>query len=267
MHPGEDVEPIVTRERVFLTDVDAKVLCKDPRVLPLLTWEHFNLTLGPGRFVITRRLFSGHAAMMFVVMDHSDPLPVDGNWNIPGDVEELRALFSGFNEPIRAYLEHVHKVDMWQMAYGKTLDRWHSLSGRVVLIGDAAHAMLPHKGQGLSQGIEDGVALARALRWVPQLGVRGAVEGWEQVRRPRVERIIEATFDNAGSNALEDGPRQEARDRFIRAMTNGAAEKGARWELVEANRDAPFTSKEYRKWEYDYDAQAEVRDYPAKLNL
>jgi 2-polyprenyl-6-methoxyphenol hydroxylase-like FAD-dependent oxidoreductase len=62
--------------------------------------------------------------------------------------------------------------------------------GRMVVIGDAAHAPSPSSGQGASLSIEDGVELARCLRDVPD--PRAALARFEQARRPRVERIVKA---------------------------------------------------------------------------
>jgi 2-polyprenyl-6-methoxyphenol hydroxylase-like FAD-dependent oxidoreductase len=62
--------------------------------------------------------------------------------------------------------------------------------GRLVVIGDAAHAPSPSSGQGASLSIEDAVILAKCLRDLPDH--REALARFEAVRRPRVERIIRA---------------------------------------------------------------------------
>ncbi|WP_432841231.1 FAD-dependent oxidoreductase [Dactylosporangium sp. CA-092794] len=66
-----------------------------------------------------------------------------------------------------------------------TVPTWHR--GRVVLIGDAAHATSPSSGQGASLAIESAVQLARCLR---DLDVPEAFAAYEAMRRARVERII-----------------------------------------------------------------------------
>jgi 2-polyprenyl-6-methoxyphenol hydroxylase-like FAD-dependent oxidoreductase len=63
---------------------------------------------------------------------------------------------------------------------------WHR--GRIIVIGDAAHAPSPTSGQGASVAIEDGVVLAQCLRDEP--GPWAAFDRFEAARRPRVERII-----------------------------------------------------------------------------
>lgn len=66
------------------------------------------------------------------------------------------------------------------------LRAWHS--GRMIVIGDAAHAPSPSSGQGASLSIEDAVLLAKSLRDLPT--PQAAFARFEAARRPRVERII-----------------------------------------------------------------------------
>lgn len=63
---------------------------------------------------------------------------------------------------------------------------WHR--GRMVIIGDAAHAASPSSGQGASMAIEDGVVLARCLRDGPS--IERSLASYESLRRERVERIV-----------------------------------------------------------------------------
>ena len=64
---------------------------------------------------------------------------------------------------------------------------WHS--GRVVLAGDAAHAVAPSSGQGASMAIEDAVVLGRCLAERPD-DLPGALSEYERIRRPRVEKVV-----------------------------------------------------------------------------
>jgi len=68
------------------------------------------------------------------------------------------------------------------------LRRWHT--GRMIVVGDAAHAPSPTSGQGASLSIEDAVLLATSLRAIEP--VSAAFTHFETVRRPRVEKIIKA---------------------------------------------------------------------------
>jgi 2-polyprenyl-6-methoxyphenol hydroxylase-like FAD-dependent oxidoreductase len=72
--------------------------------------------------------------------------------------------------------------------------RWHT--GRMLLIGDAAHAASPATGQGASLAIEDAVVLAKALRDVE--GIGAAFSRYERLRRPRVAHNIETSARLSG---------------------------------------------------------------------
>ncbi|MFF5084883.1 FAD-dependent monooxygenase [Actinoplanes sp. NPDC000266] len=94
------------------------------------------------------------------------------------------------------------------------MPRWHS--GRVVLIGDAAHPMLPFVAQGAGQAIEDAVALAQCLRH-PDAFAR-----FEAARRPRVGKVFAMSRAGLVSYHLPDGPDQRRRDRELAAAPAGA---------------------------------------------
>lgn len=89
--------------------------------------------------------------------------------------------------------------------------RWHR--GRIVLVGDAAHAASPTSGSGASLAMEDAIALAKCLRDEPVIG--SALRTYESVRRPRVEAVVAQGRRNIKGNTA--GPvGRLARDFFIR---------------------------------------------------
>ena len=88
------------------------------------------------------------------------------------------------------------------------LPRWSD--GRLTLLGDAAHPMLPHLGQGVNQAIEDAVALATLLGPVTDpASVPGALARYEKLRRERTARVQlgsrrnGAGYDSSGSQLTD----------------------------------------------------------------
>ena len=73
------------------------------------------------------------------------------------------------------------------------LDRWH-LDGRAVLLGDAAHAMVPFHGQGMNCAFEDCVALANHLD--AQSDLQAAFAAFENERRPNAQAIQAMALEN-----------------------------------------------------------------------
>lgn len=257
----EPTDPITTTERIFLTSVPHSVLSSDPRVQKLIDPYTVQLTLGPGRFVLTAGLTDDRLAATFVLAkyggdDGKPPAEADGTWEQKGDMAELRELFKDFNEPTRAYLEHVESCTSYSTATSRKLKTWQSPSGHTILIGDAAHAIEPYAAQGLSQGIEDAAALARAVTLASDIGT--ALSTFEELRRPRVERITAVADQNGAKafNTLPDGEDQEGRDGAIKMMHNVRAR--INWPRIKPFMAAAPRSPGYEKWEQDLDVVAEV---------
>lgn len=192
--------------------------------------------------------------------DDAKPTEADGSWAQKGDVAELRELFKDFNEPTRAYLEHVDSCTVYPPATGPKLDSWRSDGGLTILIGDAAHAMEPYAAQSLSQGIEDAAALSRAVSLAPD--IETALLTFDELRRPRVNRLIAGADQNGAKvfNTLPDGKDQEGRDGAIKMMHN--VRPRINWPRIKPFMSAAPRSPGYEKWEQDLDVVAEVSSNP-----
>jgi 2-polyprenyl-6-methoxyphenol hydroxylase-like FAD-dependent oxidoreductase len=105
-----------------------------------------------------------------------------------GRKSEIRRRFSGWHEPIAAVVEAADESAILRndVYYLEPLPRWSD--GRVVLIGDAAHATTPGVGQGAAQAIEDAVVLADRLARSDELET--ALAEYEAIRRPRAEAVL-----------------------------------------------------------------------------
>ena len=80
----------------------------------------------------------------------------------------------------------------WPLHTLPHLSRWWSEKGRVVLIGDAAHAMPPTTGQGANQAFEDGYSLAMLLAEKPdKVELLDALKFWQGMRVERIERLLD----------------------------------------------------------------------------
>jgi 2-polyprenyl-6-methoxyphenol hydroxylase-like FAD-dependent oxidoreductase len=105
-----------------------------------------------------------------------------------GRKAEILRRFSGWHEPIAEVAQATDEGVILRndVYYLEPLPRWSA--GRLVLVGDAAHATTPGVGQGAAQAIEDAVVLADQLAHSPELG--GALAKYEASRRPRAEAVL-----------------------------------------------------------------------------
>ena len=109
------------------------------------------------------------------------------SWSAKGDVKELRSAYAGFHDDVRAVLEACPDCHKWAILEREPLPRWSD--GRVVLLGDACHAMTPYMAQGAATSIEDAAVLARCIKAHDGDDLEAAFRLYEAVRKPRTSRI------------------------------------------------------------------------------
>lgn len=129
------------------------------------------------------------------------------SWTSTGERSQLAKDFEDFEETVRRVIDCMDdKPSKWILNDREPLEQWVWASGKVVLMGDAAHAMLPHQGKldyraqdpqltlhsgaGAGQAIEDGYILGRALH--DCLSSQGCFRNWadlyQKVRLPRAQK-------------------------------------------------------------------------------
>lgn len=113
--------------------------------------------------------------------------------------------------------------------------------GRTVVIGDAAHAMLPTMGQGANTSIEDGLCVGRLVAGPVDAGVplAAALAAYDRARRPRCRQIARRSRQTARFGAhVPGGPPQALRNAVLRAVPAGPVEAAGtavlRWEAPPA---------------------------------
>ncbi len=156
------------------------------------------------------------------------------SWSAIGDIKELIASFEGWDARVVSFLERVETCFWWGLYDRRPLASW--TNGRLALLGDAAHAMLPHLGQGANQAIEDGVALAVFLEGRGSAEICDVLRSYEAFRRERTD-VIQA----------------EARKQGLRLDSRSGSLEQRDKEIVR--------SREFRKWLYDYDVEKAANSY------
>lgn len=114
---------------------------------------------GDKRHAVTTRLRAG-ALANFVGMVEQDE-PAEEGWRIKGERRDALAAFEGWDDTIVGLIKAAPLLNRWALFDRAPLPRWHE--GRVTLLGDAAHPMLPSMAQGAVQALEDAWVLADVL--------------------------------------------------------------------------------------------------------
>jgi salicylate hydroxylase len=199
-------------------------------LLPDWPADAWLMWLGQGKHFLTFPLRHGE------LINYVGFVPADAemkeSWSAPGDPDVLRAEFAGWDPRIERLLAQVQKTFRWALYDREPLPVW--TKGRLTLLGDAAHPMLPHLGQGANQSIEDGMALATILAKSDRASAPAALMAYETLRRERVATV-----------------------------QRGARENGMRYDSSYADlgvRDAEITAHaQFRKKLYDHDVVPEAQ--------
>jgi salicylate hydroxylase len=185
--------------------------------------------LGPGRHFLAYPVRAGRLVCYagFVPTDEQ----MQESWSASGDPDTLRREFAGWDPRIGRLLGHVRTTHRWGLYDRRPLSSW--TRGRLALLGDAAHPMLPHVGQGANQSIEDGAALATLLAGADRESVPALLQRYESLRRERVAAVQR--------RARESGLRYDSSE-----------------EDLSGRDDAIRAHRAFRRWVYDYDVVLEA---------
>jgi salicylate hydroxylase len=113
--------------------------------------------------------------------------PLKESWSAVGDPAALARAFAGWDPLVEAIIAQVKTTFRWGLFDREPLPTW--TRGRLTLLGDAAHPMLPHAGQGANQALEDAVALATVLSRADRQSAPRALAIYEQLRRERTAGV------------------------------------------------------------------------------
>jgi salicylate hydroxylase len=196
---GED-HPVYTGQMVW------RALLKGSDVSPEITEPTGNNQwLGEGRHLMSYYL-RGREVINVVTQQDTDQWVEEG-WSIAGDPDEMRASFPNPEPKLKTLLSLVTHCSKWGLFTRPLTDSWGR--GRIQLIGDAAHAMLPNAGQGAGQSFEDAYILARWLDAERHDPVE-ALGNFRRIRIPRVHAVQRRSLANARMKHTVDRKVQKA---------------------------------------------------------
>ncbi|PMD59614.1 FAD/NAD(P)-binding domain-containing protein [Hyaloscypha bicolor E] len=212
LHPKTQLSTCINCYRAV---IPGSMLRADPELSQLL--ETATIWWGPHRNIVGVPIQNGQ--LFSLECTHPGDTGTAGDWNKKGDVELMKATYSDFEPLVLKLLGMVKAEDLlvWKLNQLPELDSWVFGGGRVCLIGDAAHAMMPFSGQGHAMAIEDSAALSLCLaRCTSTSSIPRALHAFEAIRKPRTTVLGKYSEHNARIWQLPDGPEQRERDERSR---------------------------------------------------
>lgn len=146
---------------------------------------------GDKRHAVTTRLRAGTMANFVGMVEVPEPSPE--GWRIEGQKTDARLAFAGWHPIVTMLIEQAETLNRWALFDRAPLPRWHD--GRVVLLGDAAHPMLPSMAQGAVQALEDAWILAALLDATDE--PESALQRFFDLRIARTARVQQGSAANA----------------------------------------------------------------------
>jgi salicylate hydroxylase len=179
------------------------------------------LWLGSGAHVVHYPLRGGKVVNVVAVVGDRNSEP---GWSRPGDPAVFRKLFKGWSRELLALFDTVPEWQVWSLFDRAPREAW--VRGRVALLGDAAHPVLPFLAQGGALAIEDAAVLTAML--AAHSDVPAALKAYEAARRGRAKRVQQSARAN-GRTYHMPLPLSLARDVVIRHLGGEGLLNRYRW--------------------------------------
>ncbi|KAF5389185.1 hypothetical protein D9757_003487 [Collybiopsis confluens] len=257
--PTEDVAyRVILPTHTFLSDPQLKALIEEPTI---------SCWMGPGRHIVgycirDRKEYN----LVLVKRGEADT----HSWTEKGDPEEMRAGFSGWEPRVQKLLSRADSVLKSKLVICQPLKTWIHESGRVALLGDSCHPMLPYRAQGSAMAIEDAAVLGNLFSRISHPSqIPRVLKAYEELRRPRATATQEASKSNRSVYHLPDGIRQEMRDAemgvaMMHELLSQEWVRGAKETTLDnSNRGNPngWSDREKNGTQFGYDPDEAVEDW------
>ncbi len=200
-----------------------------------------SIWFGPHGHIVTYYVNGGTAVNLVAILE-TDTW-VEESWTVRSSKEELAAAYPGWHANLQRLFERASEVYKWGLFDRDPMPCW--TVGRVTLLGDAAHPMLPYLSQGAAMAMEDSLVLARMLALPAARNgddIAAALAMYEAIRIPRTTRVVLSSREQGSKNHLVSPWARLRRDIGYRIRT-----------LIN-----PQSSGLKAGWVYEYDAATAV---------
>jgi salicylate hydroxylase len=179
--------------------------------------EAIQFWMGPNAHLLHYAIGGERKAInYFAVVEGPDIWPNPQGATAPIDHQVALDAFQGWHPAVREMIAAARHTVRWGLFTVPPVLRWSR--GRVVLMGDSVHGMLPHHGQGANTTIEDAVTLATLLSQDGMGELEHLFARYQAMRQPRTRKIQRSAWDTNRELHLPDGAGLIGRNQRVAAF-------------------------------------------------
>ncbi|KAF7342099.1 FAD/NAD-P-binding domain-containing protein [Mycena venus] len=256
---GHPDKPIPTGDAAYRAIIPTAEMSKDPDLKPLVDHPEMTGWIGPGRHIMGYCIRGREEYN--IVMLHPDRGSRAEAYDMPGSVQQMKADFAGWEPRVDKLLGLISHTLIWPLFDRNPLDTWVHSGGKVALLGDACHPMLPYRAQGAAMAIEDAAVLGVLFSHITsRRQIRPLLQAYQDLRYPRTTDTQLAARANQKIFHLPDGPEQEARDISMReGMEDSLREERGEPSLLDSAGNANvWADRPKNRIQFLYDAELEA---------
>jgi len=249
---GRNDAPMPTGDAAYRAIISTDSMLEDPELRPFVETPEMTGWMAPGRHLMAYNIRAKKEYNLVLI--HPDDGSVE-SWTEEGSGDKMRADFADFEPRVQKLLSFVKSTLKWRLMDRRPLNTWVHPKGRLVLLGDACHPMLPYRAQGAAIAIEDAAVIGALFSYVSSISqVPALLHAYEDLRLPRATATQESSRLNQKIFHLPDGPDQRARDDAMR--TAMAAELEGK-PIPDGNPNQ-WADRTKSRIQFEYDAYGEV---------
>ncbi|CZR68717.1 uncharacterized protein PAC_18616 [Phialocephala subalpina] len=236
---------------VTRVNLPSAIVRSDPDTSPAM--DYIALFFGPQTTIANVPIRRGGEWVLGIDYIHPrDENSADG-YSKPQDFEHMREYFKDFVPFYQKIMDYTEEANVWRII--ETMPKsWTSKKGRVVIIGDAAHAVQPFVGQGGAMAVEDAICLAECLDRAETIDdIPAVLRAFQEIREPRCKLVQDWSAAQGQRATLLDGPMQEKRDEMLKKLDTETFREPWNRVHVDMNPDS-IMSSEWEPWLQGHDA-------------
>ncbi|KAF9448815.1 FAD/NAD(P)-binding domain-containing protein [Macrolepiota fuliginosa MF-IS2] len=215
---GQKDRPKPTGDLAYRALIPVDALMNDPILRPLVETPHATVWMGPHRHIVG---YSVSGMKMYNLVLLCPDIGSEESWSMDADPKEIRATYAGWSPTVTKLVSLIKKGMKSRLVVREPLKSWTHPNGRITLIGDACHPMLPYVAQGAAMAVEDAAVLGALFsRITSHSQISNLLRVYESLRIPRTTNTQLAALSNQGIFHLPDGPEQQARDEAMQKLTH-----------------------------------------------